>query len=165
MKCDICGSNKAVIHIQQIYENNEINIKICEKCARNKGLTLDNKEIGKSLKVLLSNFEEIKKVLELGEEKKKCSVCGTDFNTLKGKCEAGCENCYSEFENYLKNFYKSTTGNSVYTGKYPGKVSLMMRKRKNREKLEKDLVSAVKKEDYEKAAVLRDRIRFIGKYT
>ena len=164
MKCDICGSNRAVIHIQQIYDGTEINIKICEKCAREKGLTLDNQEIGKSLKVLLSNFEQIKSVLDSKNEKRKCPVCGTELNVLKKKHEAGCPECYMEFEDYLKNFYKNTTGRSVHTGKNPGKVALIQRKIQNRARLEKELETAVRKEDYEKAAVLRDRIRFIGKY-
>ena len=164
MKCDICGSNNAVIHIQQIYEGSEINIKICEKCAHEKGLTLDNREIGKSLKVLLSNFEQIKSILNSKNEKRKCPVCGTELKVFKKKYEAGCPECYKEFEDYLKGFFKNTTGSSVHTGKNPGKVALMIRKKQNRAKLEKELETAIRSEDYEKAAVLRDRIRFIGKY-
>ena len=165
MKCDICGSNRAVIHIQQIFENDEINIKICEKCARDKGLTLDNKGIGKSLKVLLSNFEEIKKALNSGEEKKKCPVCGTDFNDIRKKNTAGCGNCYREFESYLTRFFNNAAGNSVHCGKYPGRIALMVRKKKNRENLQKQLETAIISENYEKAAALRDRIKFFGKYT
>ncbi len=71
MKCDICGSENAVIHIQQIFDGTEINIKVCEKCAREKGLTLDNQHIGQSLKVLLSNFEQIRNVLDAKNEKRK----------------------------------------------------------------------------------------------
>ncbi len=164
MKCDICGSNRAVIHIQQIYDGTEINIKICEKCAHEKGLTLDNREIGKSLKILLSNFEEIKKVLDSKNEKRKCPVCGTDLLTFRKKCEAGCSECYAEFEDYLKEFYKNTVGSYEHTGKHPGKISVLIRKKLNKERLEKELYNAVKTEDYEKAAVLRDRIRFLGKY-
>ncbi len=164
MKCDICGSNNAVIHIQQIFEETEINLQICENCAREKGLTLDNKEIGKSLKVLLSNFEEIKKVIDSKNEKKTCPVCGTDFQTLKKECTAGCENCYTVFSDYLVNFYKSAAGSAQHQGKNPGKVSLLIRKKKNRDRLEQELETAVIKEDFEKAALLRDRIRFIGKY-
>ena len=164
MKCDICGSSKAVIHIQQIFENTEINIKICEKCARDKGLTLDNREIGRNLKVLLSNFEQIKKVIDTKNEKRRCPVCGTEFNVLKKDCRAGCASCYSEFDNYLENFYKSTAGSSEHKGKYPGKVALLIRKKQNYARLEKELEDAVSNENYEKAAVLRDRIKFMGNY-
>ena len=164
MKCDICGSENAAIHIQQIFDGTEINIKVCEKCARDKGLTLDNQQIGQSLKVLLSNFEQIKNVLDAKNDKRKCPVCGTEFSVFKKKCEAGCSECYKEFESFLKTFYKNTAGSSLHKGKNPGKISLLIRKKQNKARLENELTRAVSKEDYEKAAVLRDRIRFLGKY-
>ncbi len=161
MKCDICGSSRAVIHIQQIAGSEEININICEKCAREKGLTINNSELSLSLKNLLANFEQIKKAIEQKDNNKVCTMCGTTLEDIKKSGRAGCAGCYSEFSKYISVYLKKGIGACEHRGKYPFRINIMSRKMKEMGDLHLRLRKAVKNENFEQAAYLRDRIKLM----
>jgi len=161
MKCDICGSSRAVIHIQQIAGKEEININICEKCAREKGLTTKNSELSLSLKNLIANFDQIKKAIEKHDNAKICSECGKTLDDLKKSGRAGCSSCYSEFNKYIAAFLKKAAGSSEHRGKSPLRVSIISRRIRQMDNLQVKLHKAVKNENFEHAAYLRDRIKLM----
>ncbi len=161
MRCDICGSSNAVIHIQQIAGKEEININICEKCAREKGLSINNKELSMSLKNLLTNFEQIKKAVETRNNASVCSECGKTLDDLRKSGKAGCQGCYRDFNKYITGLFRNSAGVAKHRGKFPFKVNIMGRKMKEIGNLHLQLKRAVKKEDFEEAAYLRDRIRLM----
>ncbi|MCL2481153.1 MAG: UvrB/UvrC motif-containing protein [Spirochaetaceae bacterium] len=163
MKCDICGNNKAVIHIQQIAGNEEINISICEKCAREKGLTINNSELNINLKNLLKNFAEIKKAVTDKDLVKVCYVCGKTLEELKKRGKAGCPACYKEFRKYITSYLKTNAGSAEHKGKYPFKINILSQRMKKIDNLQSLLNQAVKNEDFEKAAYLRDKIKLMEK--
>jgi len=163
MKCDICGNNKAVIHIQQIAGNEEINISICEKCAKEKGLTINNSELNINLKNLIKNFAEIKKAVYLNDPVKVCYGCGRTLEDLKKRGRAGCPECYREFRKYIASYLKTNAGSAEYKGKYPFKINILSQKMKKINNLHSLLNQAVKNEDFEEAAYLRDKIRLMEK--
>lgn len=161
MKCDICGSRRALIHIQQIAGNEEININICEKCAKDKGLTINNKELGVSLKNLLGNFDQIKKAIESRDNAKTCSECGNTIEQLKKTGKTGCPACYREFNKYISSFLKKTAGACEHRGKYPFRISILSRRIRQMDNLNLKLKDAVEGEKFEHAAYLRDRIKLM----
>lgn len=163
MKCDICGINRAVIHIQQIAGNEEINMSICEKCAKEKGLALNNTELNINLKNLLKNFAEIKEAVSAKEAVKSCHVCGKTLEDFKKRGKAGCEECYNEFSRYIASFLKTNAGSAEHRGKYPFKINILSQKMKKINNLQSLLNQAVKNEEFEEAAYLRDKIRLMEK--
>ncbi|MCL2705658.1 MAG: UvrB/UvrC motif-containing protein [Spirochaetaceae bacterium] len=163
MKCDICGNNKAVIHIQQIAGNEEINISICEKCAKEKGLTINNSELNINLKNLLKNFTEIKKSVIGKDIVKICCICGKTLQDLKKSGKAGCPECYKEFRKYMISFLKTNAGSAEHKGKYPFKINILSYRMKKINNLQSLLQQAVKEEDFEEAAYLRDKIKLMEK--
>lgn len=163
MKCNICGKENAVIHIQQISGTKEVNINMCEKCAMEKGLRFGSKEFNLNFKNLLANFNSIKKVLEATENSKICIECGVTFEELKKTGIAGCGACYTEFNKYISSFLKKTTKSCGHRGKHPFKIKILTKKQREVFALKKRLSKATISENFEEAAILRDKIRLVEK--
>ncbi|MCL2792355.1 MAG: UvrB/UvrC motif-containing protein [Spirochaetaceae bacterium] len=163
MKCDICGKNRAVIHIQQVAGNEEININICGKCAKEKGLTINNTELNVNLKNLLKSFAEIKKAVVEKDFVKMCYVCGKTLEDLKKTEKAGCPECYREFSKYITSFLKTNARSAEHKGKYPFKINILSQRMKKINNLQLLLNQAVKNEHFEEAAYLRDKIKLMEK--
>ena len=164
MRCDICGNDKAVIHIQHIAGNEEINISICEKCAKEKNLTINSSELNVHLKNLIKNFSEIKNALSEKDFVKMCPVCSKTLDDLKRTGNAGCPECYKEFKKYIYSFLKTNAGSAEHKGKYPGRINIFSQKMKRINNLQSLLNQAVKKEDFEEAAYLRDKIKLMERH-
>ena len=163
MRCDICGNNRAIIHIQQIAGNEEINMSICGKCAREKGLAINNTELNINLKNLLKNFAEIKNAVSEKDILKVCHICGNTLEDLKKRGKTGCSECYKEFGRYIASFLKTNAGSAENKGKYPFKINILSRKIKKIDNLHSLLSQAIKKEEFEEAAYLRDKIKLMEK--
>ena len=89
---------------------------------------------------------------------KRCSVCGSDFRSIADSGKVGCPNCYTEFRGRLAPTIKKLHGNSVHCGKH-SKVTTQESKENETATLKKQLAEAVKSENYELAAELRDKIK------
>ena len=163
MKCDICGNNRAVIHIQQVAGNEEINISVCEKCAREKGLTIHNSELNINVKNLIKNIAELKKAVQEKDLVQMCYVCGKTLEEIKKRGKAGCPECYKKFNKYITSFLKTKAGSADYKGKYPFKINIFCRKMKKIDNLHLLLNNAIKNEAFEEAAYLRDKIKLMEK--
>ena len=92
-----------------------------------------------------------------------CSKCGLTYQELKKTGKLGCNECYHTFEPYLNATLKKLNGTSVHTGKIPKKSKGKLIRKKKIDQLREDLQEAIKGEEYEKAATLRDEIRGIEK--
>jgi protein arginine kinase activator len=78
----------------------------------------------------------------------------------------GCSNCYSIFSNKIDNILKKINGSNRYLG--DKKISEYIDRSENKnikneeiEKLKKELKILIRKEEYEKAAIIRDKIKEI----
>lgn len=89
---------------------------------------------------------------------KRCSVCGSDFRSIADSGKLGCPNCYTEFRGRLAPTIKKLHGNSAHCGKH-SKVTTQESKESETASLKKQLAEAVKNENYELAAELRDKIK------
>lgn len=163
MKCNICGKKNAVIHIQQVSGTEEVSINICEKCAMERGLRFGSKEFDLSFKNLIANFSNIKKALDAKENSKICIECGAIFEELKKTGIAGCGACYTEFNKYISSYLKKTANSCQHIGKHPFKIKILTRKRQEVFGLKKQLNKAVNSENFEEAAILKDKIRLVKK--
>jgi protein-arginine kinase activator protein McsA len=93
-----------------------------------------------------------------------CSVCGTTSESVNKTRKAGCAKCYSVFETVLMERYQ-TFGGKAYRGKtYSSKNA-----NSDVDYLQKELSIAVKNQNFERAAEIRDNIKKLktdnSKYT
>lgn len=162
MKCQMCNKNDAVILIHQVINNKKKDMRLCEACAVKAGF-IENKE--KKIKFNLSNlifsglvFHEKHKESRL---KKCCPGCGTTLKQILNEKKCGCGECYTVFRRELKRNIKKQLGVNLHKGKYPKRLKTYKTYLFDLRILKEKLKHAVLNEDYESAAVLRDKIKLL----
>jgi protein arginine kinase activator len=93
------------------------------------------------------------------EFKKRCTRCGFTYDDFKKTQRLGCPDCYNTFQVQINKILRKIHGSIKHAGKTPGKTSKATKIRKEIEKLRKELQDAISLEEYERAAVLRDKIK------
>ena len=158
MKCDMCKDREAAIHIQQIIGEETIDLHLCEQCAHEKGISSSNDKIELSLSELLTGLIGSRDAKSEDAEKK-CNTCGLLFRDFRREGFLGCPECYQSFREELVSLLRKMGGSPRHTGKIPNKLNRYKTYLFDRELLKKELEDAVREEEYEHAALLRDRIR------
>lgn len=161
MKCEVCGLKEAVIHIRQIQKEDVHELHICEDCARDKGLIREEDAelpVTNLLAGLLDGPDE-----EPGAAKPTpaCSRCGTKLADFRKTGRVGCAQCFQAFESDLRAILSQMAARPRHTGRLPAAAADPAAARADKEELRGELRTAVESEDYEKAALLRDRLREI----
>jgi protein arginine kinase activator len=88
-----------------------------------------------------------------------CEKCGMSFEEFQKVGKLGCSHCYDVFSERLKPILKRLHGAVEHSGKITGKASESIKLSREIQKLKDLLNEAIKNEQYEKAAELRDKIR------
>lgn len=158
MKCEICGTREAVIHIQQIIGNKKVELHICEVCAKERGIATGNDKIELSISSLLTGLVGMGEKSNKKRIQKICPSCGLTLKEFKEKGKLGCSNCYSTFGKEIRDMLRKMYGKTQHFGKFPHQLRTYKTFLIDVEKLKEELARAVKEEDYERAAALRDRI-------
>lgn len=161
MVCDICGAERPEINIQQVIGQKKRSIHLCRKCANAEGIIKNNDTLEISLSKLVSFYLDI-------ENKKKnpvCPHCGKTLQEIRKTQKIGCEECVIQFGKYVSKALGigSSHGAHVqYSGNIPARMKMVKDVLVDLEILKKQLKTAINDEDYEKAALIRDRISNIS---
>ena len=167
MKCEKCNDKEAMIHFTQVRDGKVVSYNLCQNCAEKMGMKGANFD---SISQPAFAPEPKNDVLnELAKEAEgattdKCKFCGSTMDDIKSSGRLGCSQCYFTFENQVDVLLRRIQGSSFHVGRRTSKPEgqafndqMLVRE------LKKKLNEAVKKEDYEKAATLRDEINNIEK--
>ncbi len=163
MQCDVCGKKKATVHLTEIVDEQMSEMHLCEDCAREKNVQMEQQFGLADLLAGLSDFGKPSKDVE--KVKVRCSHCGLGYEDFRKFGRLGCSECYVSFKEQLANLLKKIHGSSRHLGKAPVKMQPKLLKQKDKEKnegledLRKQLQEAIQAENFEKAADLRDKIR------
>lgn len=172
MLCAICSKNEATIHIQEISGGNKKILHICSECAARKTADGPAVEIGGfKLAEMLYNLTEKMKLPGIQATTQKadssseskpltCPGCGWDTQGLRNTGRLGCDQCYETFRDIIDGAIGNMHHGRVHVGKKPGDdvnsaSSQLMLKIMS---LQKDLEDFILREEYEKAATVRDEI-------
>jgi protein arginine kinase activator len=159
MTCEICSTNEAVFHIKQIIGKDEIELHLCEKCARLRGITKNDNSIDFSISQLLTGLVETKALPQKGgNETTECPACGFTVQKFKKLGTLGCSECFIAFSRPVRDYLYKLYGKVQHKGKLPGKMRILQTSIDDLEGLREELNNAIAREDYEQAAMLRDRI-------
>jgi protein arginine kinase activator len=154
MLCEKCHKNHATTHIKSVVNGIKQEYNLCAECAAKEGFGA-NSLTG----MLASMFGDISKYDTLVEGKK-CPVCGATFSAIAKGGKVGCSECYTTFYNELLPYLKRVHGSTKHVGKVPNSAPLVVRpKTVTIEDLRNELARLVSAENYEQAAVVRDKIR------
>jgi len=165
MRCDVCHKNEATVHLTEIINNKVTKLHLCEQCAREKSMEMEE-HFG--LADLLSGLADLVPVV--GEKqnaafdaKLKCPLCGFTFQDFRKMGRLGCPKCYDTFKAQLSPLLKKIHGSDTHIGKTPVKAETAGNKQALLDDLKARLEALVKAEEFEQAAHLRDQIRALEK--
>jgi len=165
MKCQICEENTASIHVQQIMGNEVVELHLCEKCAQKRGISSGGASIELSLSQLLTGLVDTEATGKSEKSADRCPNCGLTLVEFRKDGKLGCSECYTAFKREIEIFLQNTSGTIRHKGKYPARLKAYKTLLIDREQLKDELKKAVTNEDYEKAAMIRDKIETIEKTT
>jgi len=157
--CDVCGNDNAIMHIRQVMNGkNDISLNLCESCAVKNGFQL-GQENSIHIPALLEKLKSFKKGLSQEDMNVVCHNCNTTLAEVKRHGTVGCSQCYEYFDEYLSTYFRNPCENRQKGGRARGPVREVISQAEYKKALEKKLEQAVSIEDYESAAVLRDKIK------
>lgn len=158
MKCENCHVNEATVFLTQSENGQTTEVHLCDTCAKeSENIVLDN---GISFQQFLSGLLESNKSPQVKSHVPTCTQCGMTIEAFKKNSLVGCANCYKSFDGYLQPIIKRLQSNIVHTGKRPSHVDTTVKKIQEQiSRYESELKVSLMEEDYERAAILRDKIR------
>lgn len=168
MKCEKCNNREAIINIIKVSKGEKEAIWLCDYCAKElMQLPISKDEINDGyFQGVLNSFLQALNTSKNNSDKLdtlKCDGCGLTYKELKTTGRLGCEECFKAFEGQLRPIIKRIQGDLEHIGKIPKRAGRDILKNKTLKKLKDELQIAIIEEEYEKAAVLRDKIKAFEK--
>ncbi|GIO28804.1 UvrB/UvrC motif-containing protein [Ornithinibacillus bavariensis] len=169
MECQECHQRPATLHYTQVINGHKTEVQICEVCAKEKGY-MTYPEEGYSLHNLLTglfNFESNPMGASHGttfnkENDLQCPKCGLTFTEFKQIGKFGCGECYHTFASNLNPIFRRVhSGNTEHRGKIPKRIGGNLHLKKQLSSLKDELQNLIMNEEFEQAAVVRDKIKEI----
>lgn len=157
MICESCGKNPATTHVKAIINGELTEYSLCAQCAQKLGYGNLLTSLGRSVGSLLGGYFGGSEPEE--EDVVRCECCGSTFDDIARSGKVGCAECYHTFHNRLMPLIQRVYGNTKHRGKVPGGNLLFIKPQNQLSVMRRELREAIDSENYEHAAVLRDRIR------
>jgi len=160
MLCQDCNKNEATIHMSQIVNKQQVTLNLCEECAKRRGFENPLKStpfpLGEFLSSMVSeSLTNVSKELEHAV----CPGCGLNYERFTKTGRLGCGECYDTFRQPLADLLRKIHGSNLHRGKRHNGGSSAMEPLKEEARLRDELRRAIKNEEYERAAQIRDMIK------
>ena len=166
MLCNECQEKLATVHLIQVINGQKIENHLCESCASKKGGLIFDPSQKFSLPNLLGGmFGSVYGVQDMPAKGKpaQCPNCGVSFMDIKQVGKLGCSECYKFYEQEMEASLRRIHGNSQHSGKIPRRGGEKFLAKKQLDELKNRLQEAVRAEQYEKAAEIRDQLKEMEK--
>ncbi|MCU0726323.1 MAG: UvrB/UvrC motif-containing protein [Planctomycetes bacterium] len=151
--CQSCKKAPATIHMTEIVKGKKRELHYCEACAEKAGLDISTPQS------LLSSLAEPAHGSG-GEEKDfVCPRCSLRYSEFRRRGRLGCGDCYQTFREGLVPLLERIHGNVQHLGRIPARAGARVESQRELTELKRELTRAVQREEYERAAEIRDRIR------
>ncbi|MBQ1545600.1 MAG: UvrB/UvrC motif-containing protein [Clostridia bacterium] len=158
MLCQNCGRNEATTHIKRIVNGEATELHLCTGCAAHLGYADMFSGFGFNISSILGSFFPETSLPAAGEEPLRCSTCGFTFDDIVRTGMMGCADCYDTFYDKLKPSLTRIHGRASHIGKVSTSADSLTERRDRIRDLTAQLQEAVRTQDFEHAAELRDEI-------
>jgi protein arginine kinase activator len=168
MLCQICNKNVPSVHLTKKTNGKIIEVYLCDQCANKHNGFLNPPH---NVNDFVANFINVN-IKTSKTQNLQCKSCGTTFKEIQVTGKLGCAECYTTFSNKLISIIKNIHGNVKYEGKPPKnytkspkeiRAEQLANKSEKVTSLKVQLQQAIQKEEYEKAAIIRDKIKLLEK--
>lgn len=169
MLCEKCKKRTATVFYNENMNGKVRSYSLCGECAaklRERGELQDITSMTGSFADPFSELQDhffsgffgISPQKEVRSEKK-CPQCGTVYGEIAKLGRVGCPECYTVFADELSRLIQSVHGTTSHTGSVPARQRALKQRAETLKQLRALQQDAVRREDYETAARLRDEIR------
>ena len=160
MKCQNCGKREAVVDYTQVIDGNKLHLHLCDRCASEMKIGMDFMfDIDDVFATFFNGISNTNSLDNLNIVK--CKTCGSTYTDFRNTGKLGCADCYETFNDELDNVLKRLHGSNRHVvgdrKKEACEKKITPEDKINKLKLE--LKECIQKEEYEKAAKLRDEIK------
>ena len=151
MLCDYCQKHEATNVLKQTVNGKTRLLHICDSCANS--MLFSN---------LFSDFS-VNHIFTHGlkpvRAKKVCDKCGMTLDDIMSTGKVGCDRCYDVFAGDLSRSIEKIHGKSNPVGKAPRSAAGKLKQKNELAALREQLQKLIEAQQFEQAAVVRDRIR------
>nr|WP_240503474.1 UvrB/UvrC motif-containing protein [Natranaerobius trueperi] len=159
--CQNCSKRPATVHWTKIINNEKTEVHLCEVCAKESNQFDFDIDSSFSLQNFLTGLmggdpED----LRISDQKKvQCDTCGLTHQQFAKMGRFGCGKCYEVFGEQLKPMLKRIHGSTSHSGKVPKRAGGTLRIKRRISELKESLQRCIYREEFEKAAEIRDEIK------
>lgn len=163
MLCQNCGKNEATTHIKRVVNGDTTQTHLCSECAKHLGYGDMFSGFGLNLDDFFGGFlgDTVQKLNSPAEQK--CPKCGNTFGDIVRSGKVGCSHCYETFYDKLLPSIQRIHGRIRHNGKQAPGIDATATPVEPQidpiEKLRQELATAIENQEFEQAAVIRDKIR------
>jgi protein arginine kinase activator len=160
MNCDDCKKKTAAVNFTQILNNKKTVLNLCKECAEKRGFTghvpgvspQGGFGVGNLVSKIATEYEDETNAV-------KCDRCHLNYMEFKQTGRLGCGHCYEAFGNRLDDLLRKIHGSDSHIGKVPKGLEPVIHASRQIDGLRKEIQEAIRNEEFEKAARLRDKIK------
>ncbi len=153
MLCQVCKKHPATVHLTEIIEGEKREIHLCEVCAHKQGMSPFTPSS------FLSQLVEPKPSKEGEAADVTCPGCGLTYSGFRQGGRLGCSECYKVFEEGLGQLLERIHGGTQHIGRVPKRAGSSLAREREIIDLKRELSRVIQREEYERAAEIRDRLR------
>jgi protein arginine kinase activator len=170
--CQSCGKAEAQIRLTEIADGAKRQVMLCGPCAQAKGNILEPPVFPAALTLPQGMDQMLAPVLEAlksgmsvkapsKEPEKKCPRCGITLAEFRKRGRLGCPHDYEAFGEELGSLLEKIHGSREHHGRAPARSKKRQTHRQKVDALRRELDEAIRAEQYETAAGLRDKLKEI----
>lgn len=160
-QCDLCGGGAANVRYTEVDDGQVTKRTICRACAQARGLLDEPPQPVAVLQKLLHAAISPGAEPATDERERVCGECNWSLAAFRRTGRLGCPGCWAAFEAQLLPILRRIQPELQHVGKAPRTHARQAELRRRAADLRGELERAVRGEDYERAAGLRDEIRAV----
>ncbi|GAB4342489.1 MAG: UvrB/UvrC motif-containing protein [Candidatus Abyssubacteria bacterium] len=157
MICHICKDRVATVRLKEIINNVVTEIHLCQECYKAREFSAG--AIASDGVGAMPEAKRGKKKAATVQKTLKCPECGMTEDQFRAKGRLGCSTCYTALTEALQPILAKAHGSAEHRGKHPRHTVRSLDLKVELRRLQDELQKAIRSENYEQAARLRDKIR------
>lgn len=160
MLCEVCKENDVAITLTEIDGNGVRQVRLCERCAAERGVQTNVTAPKPALESLLQSAQQ--QLAATQDDVGRCSFCASTLRDFRQTGRLGCPYCYTAFEGSLRDLLRKVHGSARHTGRQygaPAALAAPAPGAPTADRLRERLERAIRNEEFELAASLRDQLR------